>query len=74
MLSKWKEVERRKYPIAISHFRYLAPDPEVVIGNKLRGGVGTLVSHAEGVHVPEDDDGDGSKEESLLPNLKTTFK
>merc|ERR1719367_2790344 len=58
--------------VAISPGELLASDPEVVIGNKLRGSVGTLVSHAEGVHVPEDDDGDGSKEESLLPNLKTT--
>jgi len=44
----------------------------VVIGDKLRGGVGTLVSHTEGVHVPKDDDGDGSKEERLLPNLVAT--
>merc|ERR1719340_581553 len=28
-------------------------------------------SHAEGVHVPEDDDGDGGKEETLLPGLVT---
>ena len=46
----------------------------MVIGDKLRGGVGTLVSHAEGVHVPKDDDGDGSKEERLLPNLVATCK
>jgi len=49
--------------------KYLAPDSEVVIGNELGGGVGVLVSHAEGVHVPEDDDGDGGKEEALLPGL-----
>merc|ERR1712107_866915 len=48
------------------------PDPEVVIGNKLRGGVGALVSHAESVHVTEDDDGNGSKDKSLLPNLEAT--
>merc|ERR1719340_37964 len=30
---------------------------------------GVHVSHAEGVHVPEDDDGDGGKEEALLPGL-----
>merc|ERR1719340_367670 len=34
--------------------------------------VGVLVSHAEGVHVPEDDDGDGGKEEALLPGLVAT--
>ena len=54
--------------------KYLAPDPEVVIGNELGGGVGVLVSHAEGVHVPEDDDGDGGKEEALLPGLVATCK
>ena len=54
--------------------KYLAPDSEVVIGNELGGGVGVLVSHAEGVHVPEDDDGDGGKEETLLPGLVATCK
>ena len=54
--------------------KYLAPDSEVVIGNELGGGVGVLVSHAEGVHVPEDDDGDGGKEEALLPGLVATCK
>ena len=53
--------------------RYLAPDPEVIIGDKLRRGVGALVSHAEGVHVAKDDDGDGSKDESLLPSLVSTY-
>ena len=46
----------------------------MVIGNELGGGVGVLVSHAEGVHVPEDDDGDGGKEEALLPGLVATCK
>merc|ERR1719300_2250342 len=55
--------------VAISPGELLAPDSEVVIGNELGGGVGVLVSHAEGVHVPEDDDGDGGKEEALLPGL-----
>ena len=54
--------------------KYLAPDSEVVIGNELGGGVGVLVSHAEGVHVPEDDDGDGGKEEALLPGLVAACK
>ena len=54
--------------------KYLAPESEVVIGNELRGGVGVLVSHAEGVHVPEDDDGDGGKEEAFLPGLVATCK
>merc|ERR1719167_722794 len=54
--------------VAVPPRELLAPDPEVVIGNELGGGVGILVSHAEGVHVP-DDDGDGGKEEALLPGL-----
>merc|ERR1719340_157066 len=58
--------------VAVSPRELLAPDSEVVIGNELRGGVGVLVSHAEGVHVPEDDDGDGGKEEALLPGLVAT--
>ena len=54
--------------------RYLAPDPEVIIGDKLRGGVGALIGHAKGVHMPKDDDGDGGKDESLLPSLVSTCK
>merc|ERR1711964_754072 len=49
-----------------------APDPEVVIGDKLRGSMGALISHAKGVDVPKDDDGDGSKNEALLPGLAST--
>merc|ERR1719300_1026512 len=55
--------------VAVPPRELLAPDSEVVIGNELGGGVGVLVSHAEGVPVPEDDDGDGGKEEALLPGL-----
>ena len=51
---------------------YLAPDPEVVIGDKLRGLVGALISHAEGVDVPQDHDGDGGEEEALLPDSVST--
>ena len=52
--------------------RYLAPDPKVVIWDELGGSVGTLVGHAEGVHMPEDDDWNGGKEESLFPGLIST--
>merc|ERR1711928_80653 len=58
--------------VSISPWELLAPDPEVVIGDKLRGGMGALISHAKGVDVPKDDDGDGSKEEALLPGLVST--
>merc|ERR1719397_624899 len=58
--------------IAITPGECLAPDPEVVIGDKLRGGMGALISHAKGVDVPKDDDGDGSKEEALPPGLVST--
>merc|ERR1719234_1284975 len=54
--------------IAITPGKCLAPDPEVVIGDKLRGLVGALISHAEGVHVSQDHDGDGGEEEALLPD------
>merc|ERR1719278_2426522 len=55
--------------VAVPPGELLAPDSEVVIGNELGGGVGVLVSHAEGVHVSQDYDGDGGKEETLLPGL-----
>ena len=61
-----------QFDMHVSNHRYLAPDPEVVIGDKLRGGMGALISHAKGVDVPKDDDGDGSKEEALLPSLIST--
>ena len=56
----------------MSNQRYLAPDPEVVIGDKLRGLVGALVSHAESVDVSQDHDGDGGEEEALLPDSVST--
>jgi hypothetical protein len=51
--------------------RYLGPDAEIIVGGKLwpLGLVG--VDHEEGVHVAQHDDGDGAKEEHLLPQLVT---
>ena len=57
----------------IGWWRNLGPDAEVLVGDKLRPVLRIGIGEEEGVHMAEDDDGDGAQEEHVLPQLVTIW-
>merc|ERR1719219_124297 len=58
-------------PMTIAPGESLCSDAEMVIGDEWRCFMLRPVTHAKSVDVSEDADGDGNKEECLLPHLPT---